>query len=206
MHNHTQRIAQGWLVHPVCEAAMGGFQGLSGSISWQAKCVCECCERLHFIKHIPSSGLSLSPLPNGIIHCSLTLFAWSLCSQEPFVTFAIATETAIWLRKLIIDFIWQQSWGALGAESERLEWTLPEWVHFLHNPPQSSSSHHHATGEPVWHIEDYCAMLSLDVNTQWPVKCSWAKLQQSVVALMRGQRIRGMKRKSIPHDRESDTL
>lgn len=133
-----------------------------------------------------------------LIDC-LILFVWSLHWHNPFGSFAIAVETASWLRKLIIDFIRQQGCEPLGAESERLAGTLPEWAHFLHNPPQSSSGHHHVTGEPVWHIEDYCAMLSLDVNTQWPVKCSWTKLQQPVVALMRGRCIHGLRRKSIPH-------
>lgn len=198
MHKHPFRIAQGWLVHPVSETAMGGFRGLSGSISWQPQCVCEHCERWCFIKHIPRSGLSLSSSK-----WNNSLFLDFVCSESSqawaFRSFAIAVETVIWFRKLIIDFIRQRGCGPLGAERERLEGTLPEWVHFLHNPPQSSSRHHYATGEHVWHIEDYCAMLSLDVTTQWPVKCSWTKLQQPVVALMRERCIGGVKRKSIPH-------
>lgn len=197
MHKHTERIAQGWLVHPVSEAAVGGFRGLSGSMSWQPQCVWEHCERLHFIKHIPRSGLSLS-----LSKRNNSLFLDFVCLESSqawaFRSFAIAVETAIWLRKLIIDFIRQRGCWPLGAESERSEGTLPEWDHFLHNPPQSSSSLRHATGEPVWHIEDYCAMLSLDVNTQWPVKCSWTKLQQPVVALMRERCIRGVEEKVNP--------
>lgn len=41
-----------------------------------------------------------------------------------------------------------------------------------------------------------CNALSLDVNTQWPVKCSWTKLHQSELAIMRGQCIRGVKSQS----------
>lgn len=163
-------------------------------ISTAPVCVCEHRKRPHFIKCIPHSGLSLSsPKWNN------SLFLDFVCLEflQARVFHSFAAETAISSRKLIIDFIRQWGCGPLQAESQRLERTLPEWVHFLHNPPQSSSSHHCAAGEPVWHIEDYCAMLSLDVNTRWPVKCSWTKLQQPVVAVMREQCIRGVKRKTI---------
>lgn len=150
MHNHTWRIAQGWLVHPVCEAAMGGFRGLFGSISWQPQrvhlsvCVCEGCERLHFIKLIPSSGLSLSPPPNGIIHCSLILFARSLCWWEPFQARRrplsspppppgdtdLIEATDNWFHRAA-----RERWIGKDRIGERSERTLREWLHFLHNPP-----------------------------------------------------------------------
>ena len=155
--------------------------------------VCERCERLHFIKHIPHSGLSLSSST-----WNNSLFPDFVCLETSRPSFT-PSPLCRWarVRKLIIDFIRQWSHGPLQAESQRLERTLPEWLHFIHNPPQSSCSQHRATGEPVWHTEDYCAMLSLDVNTQWPVKCSPTKLQQAAAAaLTRGWSIRGVRRES----------
>lgn len=104
-------------------------------------CVCEHCERPHFIKHIPRRGLSLvSSESNNSSFLDFVCFG--VFTRHRF--FTIAVETAIWLRKLIIDLFRQRGYGPLWAESKRLEGTLPEWAHFLHNPPQSSSSHRHA--------------------------------------------------------------
>lgn len=189
MHNHTWRIAQGWLVHPVCEAAMGGFRGLSGSISWQPQrarlcmCVWEGCERLHFIKLIPSSGLSLSPPPNGIIHCSLILFGPepSLIGGRrrppsspappppPPGDVDLIEATDNWFHRAAAERD-----GEGKAEKRRglrelyvsgsiFYIILPIIRHVIGIPPR----------EPAWHAEDYRPpMLSLDVNTPWAVKCS----------------------------------
>lgn len=134
---------------------------------WVCMCMCVCVWKvLHLIKRIPRSGLSLD---SSKWNNSLFLYFLCLLSSQVWV---FPLPSLLKLRKLIIDFIRQQGCGPLQTQNERLEGTFPEWVHFLHNPPQSSSSHHQAKEEPVWHIADYFAMLSLHVNTRWPVKCS----------------------------------
>lgn len=143
-------------------------------------CVSECIS-------LNTSHTLSSPTLNGIIHCSSIWFVWTLGRLG-----SVCLLLLIRARKLIIDFIKLQGCGPLAAKSEKLEGTLSEWIHFLHNPPQSSSRHPHASGEPMWHIKDYCAMLSLDANTQWPVKCSWTKPRQAVMALMRELCIHGV--------------
>lgn len=51
-----------------------------------------------FIKHIPSSSLSLSPPPNGIIYCSLILFARILYTR-PLRDRDHAEETDNWFHQ-----------------------------------------------------------------------------------------------------------
>lgn len=133
MHKHFYRLAWGWLVNPVSEAAMGGIPGLGRSICWQPQCVWA-YEWVHFIKHIP---LCSSKWKNS-------LFSWF------WFVLSFSLNIVIVQRKLIIAFIKRQS---LRPQLEqRVNGTLPEWVHFGHNPIQSCSSHCCATGEPARHI------------------------------------------------------
>lgn len=95
-------------------------------------CVCDHCEASHLIKHIPCSGLSLY---SSKWNNSLFLDFVCLSSQVwVFQSFAITVET----EETDNWFHQQQGSGPLQTQNERLEGTLPEWVHFLHNPPQSS--------------------------------------------------------------------
>lgn len=75
-------------------------------------CVCEHCEFLHFIKHIPRSGLSLSSSKwNNSLFSDLVCLGF--LQVWVFQVSALTVKTMIWLRKLIIDFIRQQTCGPL---------------------------------------------------------------------------------------------
>lgn len=108
--------------------------------------VCVCVSIVSACISLNTSHTSHSLPPNGIIHCSLILLVWNLHRRESFSLSPSALRLWSGWGKLIIDFIKQWGCWPLGAENERLEGTLPEWIHFLHNPLQSSSSHHCATG------------------------------------------------------------
>lgn len=108
--------------------------------------MCVCVSIVSACISLNTSHTSHSLPPNGIIHCSLILLVWNLHRRESFSLSPSALRLWSEWGKLIIDFIKQWGCWPLGAENERLEGTLPEWIHFLHNPLQSSSSHHCATG------------------------------------------------------------